>query len=155
MSYGFSISVQLLTHSLNPRTDLDLLGHKYALNANAQLGNPLNGKTTANVELSVPGPVYLSGQLTRDATTKDGNLNCDTTISLGQSTDKATPGRKLTIKAVTKDTNIKEGNIDLTVNVAGDDSAGKTANMDISLKKQKNGAKRTLNLSVSIIHAIT
>ncbi|XP_044763302.1 apolipophorins-like isoform X2 [Coccinella septempunctata] len=136
--------------TIHSKTNLDLLGNQFALNGNAQLGNLLNGKTTADVDLSLPGPLYLSGQFARDAKTKDGSITGETTISLGQSTDKATPGRKITIKTVTKDTNIKEGVVDVTVNFAADNAAGKNVNMDLSLKRQKSGDKRILNFSNKI-----
>ncbi|XP_045469243.1 apolipophorins-like [Harmonia axyridis] len=140
--------------TIHSKTNLDLLGNQFSVNANAQMGNLFNGKTTADVDLNLPGPLYLSAKLTRDATTKDGRVNSNTEVILGQSSDKATPGRKLTIKALAKDTNLKEGVMDIKVDVDADDSKGKTANLDLTLKRQKIDDKRILKVNNKITSSL-
>lgn len=131
---------------------MDVLGSKVILNAKGQISNPINGKTLIDVDLTLPSQQYLTAKLVRDASSNNGLLNIDSLISLEQRKDKATPGRKIVVKGVAKNSNIKEGILDVTINANADDALGHNVNVDLSVKRQKNGDKYIVDVDVSRIY---
>nr|QWT69540.1 apolipophorin [Harmonia axyridis] len=135
---------------LDSSSTLDVLGSKIILNAKAHLGNPVNGKTLVDVDLTLPSQQFLAGKIVREASNNNGLMNIDTLIALEQRDEKNTPGRKIVVKGIAKNSNFKEGILDLTINVNADDSKGRNGNVDLTIKRKKIGDKWNVDINNKI-----
>ncbi|CAH1965494.1 unnamed protein product [Acanthoscelides obtectus] len=143
----FSTTNKLNPNSVNSKNVVDILGKQLAVNVNGQrTGDPMNGKLNAEAEVILPDNQYLLGKINGDRKEQNGVINGQGIFSLEYRVNKNTPGRKLSLKAVSKDTNPKEGIYDLNYNLAADISDGKNINADISIQASKQGDERTVNL---------
>ncbi|KAL3271520.1 hypothetical protein HHI36_021999 [Cryptolaemus montrouzieri] len=134
----FSTKNKASDASLDSSSTLDLLGSKFALNVKGLVGSPTNGKTSIEADATFPGEQYIAGKVERDVSSKDGIWNSDNYVSLEHRVNKAKPGRKITVKAVAKNTNLEAGIADITVNLVADNSAGSNLNAEATFKRQKN-----------------
>ncbi|XP_044764136.1 apolipophorins-like [Coccinella septempunctata] len=151
---ALSTKNKLTGTALDSSSTLDVLGSKVILNAKGQIGSPVNGKTLIDVDLTLPSQQYIAAKLVRDVSSNNGVLNIDSLVSLEQRSDKASPGRKITVKGVAKNTNFKEGILDITINANADDSAGHNVNVDLAVKRQKNGDKYVIDVNNKITSSL-
>nr|CAI5824604.1 unnamed protein product [Callosobruchus analis] len=147
----FSTNNKMNVNSVNSKNIVDILGKQLAVNVNGQrTGDPMNGKLNAEAEVILPDNQYLLGKINGDRKEQNGVINGQGIFSLEYRVNKNTPGRKLSFKAVSKDTNPKEGIYDLNYNLAADISDGKNINTDISIKASKEGEERVVDLQNKI-----
>jgi hypothetical protein len=129
---------ELTKNSVDSKNKLDLFDNAFEANIKATAeGTPLEGKCTGEVDLTLPGGQYFAGKLNRELHSTNGLYNGKVFLNLEQRNNKNAPGRKLTLKGEAKNTNLKERKVDLTYNLAADDSNGKNINGDLSIKYDK------------------
>ncbi|CAH0549657.1 unnamed protein product [Brassicogethes aeneus] len=129
------------------KNSVDLMGNKFVLNSKSdKTGDFKNGKISSEVEVILPNEQYFLGKLNRDMKIVNDVANGHSQLSLEQRKNKNTPGNKISMKATAKNTNLKEGVMDLEYNLAADNSNGKSINHDLVIKKQKNGEESKMDL---------
>lgn len=137
--------------SLDSKSSLDVLGKKIEFNLQGKkTGNEHTGNLNGEVELTLPNDVYLLGKVNSKREHKNEIYNGDEIISLEYRKNKNTSGKKLSVKAVYKNTNPVQGLYDVAYTLSADDSNGANINGDLYFKREKQGQQVVVELGNKI-----
>ncbi|XP_017768375.1 PREDICTED: apolipophorins [Nicrophorus vespilloides] len=140
---------QIKEGSVDSKNSVDAFGKKLECNVKGNIqGNPKNdGKLSGDIELILPNDMYLAGKMSQEAHIVNGIGNYNVFYNVEQRNNKNAPGRKASVKVIAKEVNPKMHTFNLDVNLALDDSNGKSLNSDLMVvKTEEQDGRRNIDV---------
>ncbi|XP_060534250.1 apolipophorins [Cylas formicarius] len=125
---------------LDTSNNLDFFGSKLEVNAKlSKTGDERTGKASGEIDVTLPSEQYFLSKFNCEHKAANDLLDGHTQGSLEYRKNKNSPGRKVSLKSNWRNTNPKEGILDVDGTLSADDSNGQNINADVSLKRLPKG----------------